>query len=180
MKFYSSGSYWMAALMLCSLTAASAQTIFNVGEGAAKPGEPVKVPVELSAQTDCTSALVRIEYDAVVLESPLALIGDLVGSDHVLDVYSPEAGRLNIAIYSPSGTEPFAAQTGILFNLVFDIKADAQPGTVPISVANTGSPDLPSMDLTAVDGSTLSPTSTPGSVTVLAKNSTRAYWLLYP
>ena len=179
MKGRNIGSSIAAVLGLVLIhSMAGAQTL-TIGTDSAKPGQAVQVPVILSAGVDSAAALVRIDYDADKMENPSALAGPLVGAGHALDAFSPEPGRLNVAVYPPAGAPALTAQSGILFYLVFDIKAGATSGATPLALTTAGPPALPALDLTAADGSSLTPTLTAGSVTILAKSSAHREWLLY-
>lgn len=154
-----------------------AQTI-DIGTDTGTPGNSVAVPVMLDAYTYMMAALVRIEYDPMVLENPSVTAGLLLTENHTYDYYTPEVGRLNVVAYPKSGVPVFAAKAGTLFFLNFDIKVGAPPGESSITFTNKGTPDLPSSDLTHAKGTVFSHTTNPGSVMV-GPTRTNDSWTLY-
>ena len=160
---------------LCAVP--SAQTI-AVGSGSGMRGGAVSVPVSLAGSADYTAALVRVQYDPAILESASAVAGPLASAGHVIDYHSPAAGRLNVTVYADSGMPAFTAQSGTLLTLNFRIKRSATPGDSAITFATSGTPGLPSSDLTDTTGAVANPTATPGSVSV-GGTAARESWMLY-
>ncbi|MBM3334038.1 hypothetical protein FJY63_05195 [Candidatus Sumerlaeota bacterium] len=167
-----------ALLMLVLSTVGWAQTTVRIGTASGKPGQTVSVPVTLSATTSHTAVLARIQYNSAALESPSVTAGALLSSNHVLDSNSPAPGRFNVAAYAPSGMPSFKAKSGTLFSLMFRIKPTAPVGVSPITFTTVGTPALPSSDLVAITGATVSPSAVAGSVTV-SPTAADASWLLY-
>jgi hypothetical protein len=157
--------------------AAGAQTI-AVGNGWGVQGGAASVPVTLIASADYTAVLGRFEYDATALTSPSAAAGPLLGAGHVLDFHSPQPGRLNVAVYPDSGMPAFAAQTGTLFTLSFDIPRNARLGQSAIRFTTAGTPALPASDLTNTAGGVAPHQKRPGSVTIYGAAGVRP-WMLY-
>jgi hypothetical protein len=146
--------------------AVSAQTTLRIGTASGKQGQSVVVQVTLTATTSHTAALVRVQYNAAVLELPAVTSGPLLSRNHALDCNSPTAGRFNVAAYAPSAMPSFTAKSGTLFNLTFKIKPTAPAGVSPIAFTTIGTPALPSADLVGITGGVVTPTATAGSVTV--------------
>jgi len=171
---------WIVGLVLAlpALCAAASAATLAVGTASAGPGQAVSIPVTLTAGVDCTSALLRVEYDPAVLESPSAAPGPLVSQSHALDSFCPAAGRLNVCVYSFSGAPAFAAQTGVLCYLTFTVKAGAPAGPSNITITTQGAPALPASGLVDTTGAAVAHTATPGSVEI--KGTTGAnFWRLY-
>ncbi|MFP4581365.1 MAG: cohesin domain-containing protein [Candidatus Sumerlaeia bacterium] len=153
-------------LAVGSLHAASSISVDSV-EGAV--GGEVLVPVSIDSDQSLAGINVRLEYDSSILEAPSAVRGSLLQSDHALEYYSPEAGKLNIVAYGSSTVAPFASTSGVIFNLVFNVKEGAAIGSVAdiaFAAEITGTPSVPGSGLSDATGVSISHPITEGSVTV--------------
>ena len=178
MKMHKTSSLAVVALLSFMCPVASAQTV-RIGTASGVRGQTVSVPVTLTATTSHTAALVRVQYNAAVLESPSLTAGALLSKSHMPDSYAAAAGRFNVAAYASSGMPSFKAKSGTLFTLIFRIKTTAPIGPSPIIFTAVGAPGLPSSDLVGVAGNVVSPSAIAGSVTVGA-TAAQDSWLLYP
>ena len=142
-----------AILLICAAALAppaQAQTI-AIGATTGQPGQTVTIPVALSASTDLTAALLRLDYDPAILESPSVVAGGLLTETHDLDTYAPETGRLNVAIFGLAGAPPLTAQTGTLLDLTFTIKPTATNGQHQIALSSAMITHLGSHAIDIVD-----------------------------
>ena len=143
-----------------------AQTL-TIGTDSGLAGDPVSIPVTLSAAEAHSAALVRIEYATDVLENPVASAGALLSATHVLDSYAPEAGYFNAIVYSPTGTPAFTAASGTLLSVAFSIKSTAPAGLSSIKFTASGTPALAASDLVNVMAEPVTHSSLDGSLTVI-------------
>ena len=157
---------------------ARAQTI-RIGAVSGIRGQSVSVPVTLTATTSHTAGLVRVQYNAAVLENVRVTSGPLISASHALDFYAPAAGRFDVAAYAQSGMPSLKAKSGTLFFLSFRIKPTAPSGLSRITFTTVGTPAMLSADLVGITGAAITPAAIPGSVTV-GGAAVDESWLLYP
>ena len=86
---------WML-LLLATCQSLHAQTL-TIGNTIGTPGAAVSLPLTLGALTPHTAVLVRIEYDAAVLDTPTVSAGALLSPSHLLASSTPAAGRFDVA-----------------------------------------------------------------------------------
>ncbi len=140
--------------------------------------EKVQLPVILSVDTDCVALLLRLEYDPACLISGAAHQGPLMTSVHAIDTHSPEAGRVNIVVYSYQQFEPFTEKEGTVALLDFTIKPEAPPGNTFVWLTATGAPDLPVSELVNSQGNVLVPEVFSGTINVQT-GTMASTWTLY-
>jgi len=168
------------AFVFCILSsiASAAQTV-AIGTDGGRPGESVVLPVNLTATMNCTALLLRLEFDGTRLENPSVTAGAMISTGHTIDCFSPEPGRVNIAIYATDGAPAFTALSGLLFNLNFTIKAGATPGDARIKLTTTGTASRPAANLIKATGGTAGIVVPPGIVTVEAETGAGKSWRQY-
>lgn len=172
---------WLRGLALGGLLMACQAVVadtLDIGTAWGFRGEPVSVPVTLTASVDCTALLARLKYDRAVLENPAVLPGPLLSATHRADGHPPEPGRFNLVVYGATGAPAFTSQSGVVCYLVFDIRTRAPLGRTFIQFTGEETSGLPVTDLTDVVGATVAHDALGGSVMVGGTRASRS-WSLY-
>lgn len=150
-----------------------------IGQASASPGETVALPIMIDGTANtCAGLLLRLNYDPEVLEAPTAFKGAILADAHVLDVYSPIPGRINLFIAGLLNSEPFTAQSGIVASLQFTIKADAANDYSDVTLTAIGTPGMPALSLVDTSGDYVEQTFTPGRITIKSELHD-AIWEIY-
>ena len=131
------------AVVLCLAAAAAAQesspgTTFNIGYTAAKPGEPIDIPITLSGSDQPAIGSIRGEISfpkniVSFTRGELGLAGELSDGQLVVSVKEgagdEETGVLEFTLDGNSAIRP-----GILAYLKFRVSTDAQKGEYPLKI----------------------------------------------
>jgi hypothetical protein len=124
----------LTGLLIISVVLAFAERArgasIEIGQIKSFPGEMTQLPVTLVADRDIAGLNIRIHYDASLLETPGAVPGPLLRSDHRVDCYSPQEGLFNCVVYSTNAETRFWARNGVALNLTFHVKDSATLGLI--------------------------------------------------
>jgi hypothetical protein len=116
-----------------AIEAGYTQTTIVVGSASGEPGEQVVVPVSIVLNPGFSTTILKFDFDSDILEpDSVDLTGGLLDGQNYF-IWHPVAPDPNdrIIISNISGN---ITGDGLLFNLVFNIKADAADGDTAVSV----------------------------------------------
>lgn len=112
---------------------ATEEPTFLVGDGAAKPGETVQVPVSIANNSGIIALRIHIAYDADVLTLQSVTDGDLFPGGTVLMGGQVQANPYTV-IWEDSLSRENYTQNGTLVTLQFLVSETAAPGDTTVSV----------------------------------------------
>ena len=156
------------ALSLSSPSAAAAQSReIRVANTAAIAGEPVDVPIEMTALGDENKVSFSLSFDPAILTAPVATFGlNATGVKIDLNLDQAAKGRLEITLTCPAG-QTLTAGTHRLLSLHFTVAAEAQTGSTAITL--NGDPEV--FQVLDVNANKLSASQFPGQVSIPFSNA---------
>lgn len=159
--------YVFTCLCIAAVLLAEAKITIGAVNGAA--GAEVLVPVSLEdAATDTTMVFLRLDYDDSILEEPTVIVkGTIASEEHTVELYVPEAGRVNILIDGGDDFAAFTGQNGEVAVITFQIKEGAghqEAAAIDLTVE----PILPKSGLVNTEGKNVAHSVQSGTVTRIA------------
>ena len=109
-----------------------------------------------------------MQYDAAIFSVPRVASGENITSRGVAASNSPEAGRLDVVVFGPTGVSALAVPSGTIFEVTLNIDDSAMEGqTYPVTVIQ-GSSFFPGSGMSNLAGVSLSHTTEGGQITISA------------
>lgn len=142
----------------CSGGAAFAQMTITAGTVVAQPGDAtVVVPILATTTTPLTLLSVDVTFDRGLCDrldgQVIQAAGRTLRTPEEGGVFCPEEGRLRLVLFDLSGQPVVPPGNGPVAEWVFAVRADAAPGSFPLSVAVIQASNGPlAVDLESGDG----------------------------